>query len=189
MTMVLSWTELLKYRLFVTSQNCIYFRRNLRKNIQFFDVTKSLYFNNTVQDSTMVIDSFLWIFKRRCTLGFWYLTLLEINFRDISYDLCESKVHLRNKYYLKFSCTSTSIAATFRFIIIFLNQAWFSLDLILFNWDFVIDPILMWFWLEVTKSKYLFKLSGLISMFGLFTEIQSNCFLGLHGKLASFREE
>ena len=33
------------------------FRRNLRKNIQFFDVTKSVYFNNAVQDSTMVIDS------------------------------------------------------------------------------------------------------------------------------------
>ena len=57
MTMVLYWTELLKYRVFVTSQNCIYFRRNLQKNIQFFDVTKSLYSNNTVQDSAMVIDS------------------------------------------------------------------------------------------------------------------------------------
>ena len=57
MNMVLSWTELLKYRVFVTSQNCIYFRRNLRKNIQFFDVTKSLYLTNAVQDSSMVIDS------------------------------------------------------------------------------------------------------------------------------------
>ena len=55
--MVLSWTALLKYRLFVTSKNCIYFRRNLRKNIQFFDVTKSLYLINAAQDSSMVIDS------------------------------------------------------------------------------------------------------------------------------------
>ena len=52
MTMVLSWTELLKYRVFVTSQNCIYFRRNLRKNIQFFDVTKSLYLINADKDSS-----------------------------------------------------------------------------------------------------------------------------------------
>lgn len=57
MTMVLSWTENTKYRLFVTSKNCLYFRRNLRKNIQFFDVKKSLYLVNAVQDSSMVIDS------------------------------------------------------------------------------------------------------------------------------------
>ena len=50
--MVLSWTALLKYTIFVTSKNCI-FSRN------FFDVTKAYNSNNAVPDSTMVmvIDS------------------------------------------------------------------------------------------------------------------------------------
>ena len=61
MTMLLSWTALIKYRLFVHSKNCIFFNKFLRKYIQFFDVTKSLYILTTlsriVPISTMVIDS------------------------------------------------------------------------------------------------------------------------------------
>ena len=55
--MVLSWTVLLKYRLFVTSKIFYIFPQISVENMQFFDVTKGLYFNNAVQDSTMVIGS------------------------------------------------------------------------------------------------------------------------------------
>ena len=47
--------------------------------------------------------------------------------------------------YLWFSNTSLSMAATFLFIIIFLNQAWLRFDLILFSWLLLMGGIfILW---------------------------------------------